>query len=114
MTYGGPDYVEMIQKENKKTCIFFFTCPGGEDNQGLGKVFGDSLLTAVDLPPPPSGGKMSRGQDIQGHRRGVVDKPVALYPGAFGFILRSASLSAAPSLWTLNRATAGGASLGAP
>ena len=57
---------------------------------------------------------MSRGQNKLGHRRGVVDKLVALYPGAFGLILPSASLSAAPSLGTLNRATAGGVSLGAP
>ena len=28
MTDGGPDFVEMIQKENKMACIFF-TCPRG-------------------------------------------------------------------------------------
>ena len=52
MTYGGPEFIKMIQKNNKMTCIiFFFTCVGqgatgldslltrGEDNQGGGQDF---------------------------------------------------------------------------
>ena len=71
MTYGGPEFIKMIQKNNKKTYIYILlvlagggggwgqdklawtACPpGGEDNQGGGKISPDSL--------PP------RGQTVQG------------------------------------------------
>ena len=51
MTYGGSEFIKMILKNNKITCIFFYLCwaggkinrpgqlaPGGEDSQGGGKI----------------------------------------------------------------------------
>ena len=59
MTYGGPEFIKMIPKNNKMTYFFFFLLvfggikmnlpgqlvPRGEDNQGGGKINQDSLLS---------------------------------------------------------------------
>ena len=84
MTYGGSEFIKMIQKNNKITCIYFYLCwaggkinrpgqlaPGGEDNQGGGQDIPGQLAPRgasqprLDCPP---GGKLSRGQDKLGHR----------------------------------------------
>ena len=31
MIYGGPDFIEMLQKNNKMTCFFHYFCSVGED-----------------------------------------------------------------------------------
>ena len=59
MTYGGPEFIKMIPKNNKMTLLFFLLVfggikinlpgqlvPRGEDNQGGGgKINQDSLLS---------------------------------------------------------------------
>ena len=81
MTYGGPEFIKMIQKNNKITYIFFYLCwrggggggGGGQDQPAWtacppgvkitrvgGKISRDSL--------PPGGATCPGGQDKLLHR----------------------------------------------
>ena len=63
MTYGGSEFIKMIQESNKMTCIFLYLCwvggkinqpgqlslpPGGEDNQGDGQDIRGQLAGGQD------------------------------------------------------------------
>ena len=71
MTYGGPEFIKMIQKNNKITYIFLLVLAGGKINRP-GQL--DSKITRV-------GGKISRdslppgGQAVQGGKINCYTRP---------------------------------------
>ena len=76
MTYGGPEFIKMIQKNNKKTYIYILlvlagggwgqdklawtACPPGVKITRVGARY---PRTACPTPPPPQGTNCPGGQD---------------------------------------------------
>ena len=64
MTYGGSEFIKMIQKINKMTGFFFYLCwAGGKINRPGQLAPGVKIARGARYPgtASPQGGKLSRG-----------------------------------------------------
>ena len=85
MTYGGSEFIKMIQKNNMYIFLLVLgggqdkpawtACPtGGEDKQGGGARYpGTACPPGGQRLACPPGGKLSRGQDKLGHRPSWIE-----------------------------------------